>query len=112
MYFKFQLRRILSKSSQSWADLHQSKTDLIMILLETSPFVFVDIAMKQTAVQSSTNFNGFASRAVDGNFKYTFADKSCTHTKDEANPWWRVDLGKEHIITGRIYSSLFVHELS
>ncbi len=58
--------------------------------------------MKKTAVQSSTNHNGFASRAVDGDFTYTWAGKSCTHTKDENDPWWRVDLGKETIVTGKL----------
>ena len=23
------------------------------------------------------------------------------HTKEEQDPWWRVDLGKEYIITGK-----------
>eukprot|EP00795_Rhopilema_esculentum_P012584 gene12584-3284_t len=58
-----------------------------------------DIAMHKTAVQSSTNYNGFANRAVDGNFKFKWADKSCTHTNDEQDPWWRVDLGQEYIVT-------------
>ena len=61
---------------------------------------FLDIAMHKTSVQSSTNYNGFASRAVDGNFKFRWADKSCTHTNDEQDPWWRVDLGQEYIVTG------------
>ena len=51
-------------------------------------------------MQSSTAHDGFASRAVDGNYKFHWSDKSCTHTNDEVDPWWRVDLGKEYIITG------------
>lgn len=62
----------------------------------------VDIAMHKTASQSSTNYNGFPNRAVDGNFKSRWADKSCTHTNDEQDPWWRVDLGQEYIVTGNV----------
>ncbi|XP_065060118.1 uncharacterized protein LOC135687479 [Rhopilema esculentum] len=58
-----------------------------------------DLALHKTAVQSSTAHDGFASRAVDGNYKFHWSDKSCTHTNDEVDPWWRVDLGKEYIIT-------------
>ncbi len=61
---------------------------------------FSDIALGKTAVQSSTKHNGFASRAVDGNYKFHWSDKSCTHTDNERDPWWRVDLGKEYIVTG------------
>ena len=62
---------------------------------------FPDIAMHKRATQSSTSYNGFPTRAVDGNFKSRWADKSCTHTRDEQNPWWRVDLGQEYIVTGK-----------
>eukprot|EP00112_Aurelia_sp_Birch-Aquarium-sp1_P010422 Seg2224.1 transcript_id=Seg2224.1/GoldUCD/mRNA.D3Y31 product=Fucolectin-1 protein_id=Seg2224.1/GoldUCD/D3Y31 len=58
-----------------------------------------DIALMKAAVQSSTSHNGFASRAVDGNYKFHWSDKSCTHTNDEQDPWWRVDLEKEYIVT-------------
>ncbi|KAL0166465.1 hypothetical protein M9458_038309, partial [Cirrhinus mrigala] len=35
---------------------------------------------------------GDAQHAVDGNKESHFAKGSCTHTKSEHNPWWRVDL--------------------
>ena len=63
-------------------------------------FLFTDIALKKTTAQSSTDFNGFSSRAVDDNLQPYYDDKSCTHTKNEQNPWWRVDLGREYIVTG------------
>ena len=63
-------------------------------------FFELDVALHKSAVQSSTDHNGFASRAVDGNYKFSWKDGSCTHTKNERNPWWRVDLGREYIVTG------------
>ena len=77
---------------------------LVSLLRELSalqlPFLFQDIALHKAAVQSSTKHNGFASRGVDGNFKFHWSDKSCTHTDNEMDPWWRVDLGREYIVTG------------
>ena len=61
---------------------------------------FKDLAFKKTTAQSSTDYNGFSSRAVDENFQPYYDQKSCTHTKKEQNPWWRVDLGREYIVTG------------
>lgn len=51
------------------------------------------------AAQSSTDFGGVASRAVDkqldtaGNFDGAYANQSVTHTAYENQPWWQVDLG-------------------
>ena len=56
--------------------------------------------MKKTTEQSSTDNNDFSSRAVDDNLGPYYDSKSCTHTKQEENPWWRVDLGREYIVTG------------
>lgn len=42
----------------------------------------------------SVAFRGESSRAVDGNKSGAYADKSCTHTFSQMNPWWRVDLAK------------------
>ncbi|XP_067053119.1 uncharacterized protein [Acropora muricata] len=58
-----------------------------------------NLAFKKKTEQSSTNNNGFSSRAVDENYSIYFNQKSCTHTKRERNPWWRVDLGREYIVT-------------
>ena len=63
-------------------------------------FSFVDLAFKKSTAQSSTNSNGFSSRAVDEVLGPYYNSKSCTHTKKEQNPWWRVDLGREYIVTG------------
>ena len=53
-----------------------------------------NLAVKGKARQSSTDFKGPASLAIDGN---TDGDhnvaKSTTHTKEDQDPWWEVDLG-------------------
>ena len=61
-----------------------------------------NIALRQPAIQSSdryagTEIGGWASNAVDGSLTphtstnpYKFY---CTHTNQEDEPWWAVDLG-------------------
>jgi len=53
-----------------------------------------------TASQSSTCHGGPASRAIDGNTDGNWYHNSVQHTCNEANTWWKVDLGAniEHII--------------
>ena len=58
----------------------------------------VNLALGQTATQSSTAFDGAASRAVDGNTNGIFASGSVTHTANEMNAWWEVDLGASAVI--------------
>jgi len=45
------------------------------------------------ATQSSTRSRGSAARAIDGNRDGNFSNGSVTHTADEENSWWQVDLG-------------------
>lgn len=71
-----------------------------MEVLNRKGFFFIDLAHKKKTEQSSTAFNGFSSRAVDENYSVLYKDKSCTHTEKEFSPWWRVDLGREYIVTG------------
>ncbi|XP_059356779.1 fucolectin-like [Carassius carassius] len=47
-----------------------------------------NLALKGTAVQSSTYSTWAAANAIDG-IKYT---PRCSHTDIELNPWWRLDL--------------------
>ena len=52
-----------------------------------------DVALGKPASQSTTAFtNSPASLAVDGNTDGIFAKGSVTHTGEESNPWWQVDL--------------------
>lgn len=54
-----------------------------------------NIARHGKARQSSTDFNGPAKLAIDGNTDGNFTKaKSTTHTKESDDPWWEVDLGK------------------
>jgi len=59
----------------------------------------VDIALHKDATQSSVNHNGFPNRAVDGDFDNFWDKGSCTQTKEQMDPWWRVDLGGEYVVT-------------
>ncbi len=54
-----------------------------------------NIAPQGKATQSSTDHDGPASRAIDGNKNLSFSAKGMTHTKEggENNPWWELDLG-------------------
>ncbi|MAQ91021.1 MAG: dehydrogenase [Rhodopirellula sp.] len=54
-----------------------------------------NIALKKKASQSSTDFGGAASRAVDGNTSGQYGSNSLTHTSSQTNPFWEVDLGQE-----------------
>ncbi|XP_067217482.1 uncharacterized protein [Chanodichthys erythropterus] len=59
-----------------------------------------NLALHAKAVQSSTNNpQGDAQHAVDGNRDTDYGKSSCTHTKTEFNPWWRVDLGNVYSIS-------------
>ncbi|XP_019621999.1 PREDICTED: uncharacterized protein LOC109468185 [Branchiostoma belcheri] len=52
-----------------------------------------NIALNRPAIQSSTWHKGVPGRAVDGDYSNSYTSNSCSHTKQEPNPWWRVDLG-------------------
>jgi len=52
-----------------------------------------NIALNKTATQSSTAYSGAAGRAVDGNTSGAWANGSVTHTSNESEAWWQVDLG-------------------
>ena len=58
-------------------------------------FGLLNLAAKRPAEQSSTYAPGFsdASKAVDGNTDGNFWDASVSHTNQDANAWWQVDLG-------------------
>jgi hypothetical protein len=52
-----------------------------------------NLARTGTASQSSTDYGGDASRAIDGNTSGVFAQNSVSHTAASANPWLEIDLG-------------------
>ena len=53
-----------------------------------------NVARDKTARQSSTGFEGAAARGVDGITEGDYFKKnSVTHTANQDDPWWEVDLG-------------------
>lgn len=48
-----------------------------------------------TATQSTEKYHASATRAIDGDTASNFDHGSTSLTRDEANPWWLLDLGKE-----------------
>ena len=68
------------------------------------------MALGKHAYQSSTAWDGDASRAVDGNTDSDyFGGNSCTHTEGKEGQWWEVDLGAEaeisHVSLDSVYQS-------
>ena len=58
-----------------------------------------NVALKGKAAQSSTDFNGPPQLAIDGNTNGDYAGaKSTTHTKNEKDPWWQVELKEDAAI--------------
>ena len=57
-----------------------------------------NLAYQKDTAQSSISNQGVSSRAVDGNSNTRWKGGSCTHTRDEEQPWWRVDLGKVELV--------------
>ncbi|XP_063049249.1 fucolectin-6-like [Engraulis encrasicolus] len=58
-----------------------------------------NVALNGRATQSDTWEDGIAINAIDGNRDSHYYHGSCTHIASQTNPWWRVDLLKEYIIT-------------
>jgi len=54
-----------------------------------------NIAPTGKAKQSSTDFSGDASRAIDGNTNGSYSSGSQTHTKGDSQPWWELELPAE-----------------
>lgn len=52
------------------------------------------ISGNKPTAQSSTGYGGSSGRAVDGNIATSWSSNSCTHTRKQQNPWWRVNLQK------------------
>uniref|UniRef100_A0A8C1PTG9 Fucolectin tachylectin-4 pentraxin-1 domain-containing protein n=1 Tax=Cyprinus carpio TaxID=7962 RepID=A0A8C1PTG9_CYPCA len=61
--------------------------------------LFVCIALKLVENSSLGHPQGDAEHAVDGDRDTNYMKGSCTHSKAELNPWWRVDLGKVYSIS-------------
>lgn len=73
------------RSNATWSDVHTATTN---------------VALNRFASQSTTYRNYHANNAVDGNINFRMG--TCTHTKREENPWWRVDLDSFSWIAGAV----------
>ena len=58
-----------------------------------TPSTETNLALNRSTTQSSVAHGGASARAVDGDVNGTWSDRSVTHTADEYQPWWEVDLG-------------------
>ena len=52
-----------------------------------------NVALRGKASQSSTDFEGAAGRAIDGEVNGDYNAGSVTHTRQSQDPWWEVDIG-------------------
>ena len=82
---------------------------LVLFVASLSREVFaavrVNRALGRTAVQSTTAFNGVASRATDGSADGNWFHNSVTHTDFESQPYWQVDLGgRYHVSSVELYN--------
>ncbi|WP_254507636.1 DUF1553 domain-containing protein [Anatilimnocola floriformis] len=57
-----------------------------------------NLAKSGEATQSSTDYDGPAKYAIDGNTDGDYQKKSVTHTAASDNPWWEVDLKSSQAI--------------
>ncbi|GLQ74165.1 galactose-binding domain-containing protein [Vibrio penaeicida] len=58
-----------------------------------------NLTVNGTATQSSTQYGGSAQRAIDQNVDGNYHNGSVTHTANELNPWWEIDLGAQEAFT-------------
>ncbi|XP_054478165.1 uncharacterized protein LOC129110029 [Anoplopoma fimbria] len=81
---------------------------VLLLLLETrSAYTYENVALRGKATQSDRAEYMFSAayNAIDGNRNSEFAAGSCTHTDEQTNPWWRVDLLKSYIVTSVIITN-------
>ena len=54
----------------------------------------------ESSHQSSTDYDGAAERAIDGDTRGAYSDSSVTHTETEADPWWEAKLASPSPVFG------------
>nr|ABB29990.1 FBP32 precursor [Morone chrysops] len=74
---------------------------LLLLLGACSAYNYKNVALRGKATQSARylHTHGAAFNAIDGNRNSDFEAGSCTHTVEQTNPWWRVDLLEPYIVT-------------
>jgi hypothetical protein len=71
---------------------------LALSVVAGTAFAQTNLALSGIATQSTTDFGGVASRAIDGDTNPQWASATLTHTGDFQNSWWEVDLGATEVI--------------
>ena len=76
-----------------------SSQDIIEDFLITDELT-TNIALRKSAWQTGIGWNGQPSRVVDGNKYNRWSGNTCSHTDLRDKPYWAVDLGASHTVTG------------
>ncbi|XP_077988299.1 uncharacterized protein LOC144442799 [Glandiceps talaboti] len=58
----------------------------------------INVALAGTASQSSTHYTAHASRSNDDNTQSHYELESCSHTQNDQDAWWKVDIGKSYAV--------------
>ncbi len=64
-----------------------------------------NFALGRPAEQSSVAADANASYAVDGNSETEWNHRTCAHTEDEPEPFWRVHLAESLLVTEVVITS-------
>lgn len=73
----------------------------VLTLCEVKAFEGPNVALGKSAVQSSTDAGGHSTHPIRSPFiSANYYKHSCSHTRNEADPWWYVDLGKTELVAG------------
>jgi alpha-L-fucosidase 2 len=72
-----------------------SSYSLVYFVIEARYPPFPNLSLNMPVSQSTTGYDGDASRAVDGNTSGAWGNNSVTHTEEGLNTqaWWQVDIG-------------------
>ncbi len=91
----------LTAAVQAHNNLNLSAADLTNVIayIEQIDSNTLLLSQGKPSTQSSLENGGVASRAVDGNTSGIWTNNSVTHTANEAQPWWQVDLGQVYAIS-------------
>ncbi|XP_077990552.1 uncharacterized protein LOC144444875 [Glandiceps talaboti] len=78
----------------------------VQVMAPVTHHALINVAINRQASQSSSWINNDPNRALDGNNNGIWDGGSCSHTKNDRNAWWKVDLGTSYdvqqvIITNR-----------
>lgn len=91
------------KNTCKYSDIYiHTHTQRSYIDFSCSTMSFTEnVALRGKATQSDQyeHIFGMASNAIDGNHNPNFGVGSCSHTDEQRDPWWRVDLLESYVIT-------------